>query len=170
MRVIQLTSAVAAITLIALAGACSSPVAHVAGDAAPVTGPASPVATTATPSPTVPTVAASVQPSKVEPAKTVTKKTNPCPVTSSTLYRVIKGTDFGDRLGNPPGLKVQKCYQGYAVAEVVEPPDSQQDINVVLFKYNAGTGRWEPLNFGSGGVCEGYVSADVESHIGGTGC
>ena len=167
MRVIQLTSAAAAITLIALAGACSSPVAHVAGDAAPVTGPASPVATTATPSPTV---AASVQPSKVEPAKTVTKKTNPCPVTSSTLYRVIKGTDFGDRLGNPPGLKVQKCYQGYAVAEVVEPPDSQQDINVVLFKYNAGTGRWEPLNFGSGGVCEGYVSADVESHIGGTGC
>ena len=159
MRVIQFTSAAA---FIALIGACSTPVAHVAGDAAPATDRPSSAptvaATTATPSATVPTVVASA-----EPVKTTSKKTNPCPVKASTLSRALQYSEFNENTAYTPRLDVQACYRGYAVAR--EQPNAGERA-WVSFKYNAGTGRWKALALGTDGVCEGHVPADIASHLG----
>ena len=166
MRAIRLTSAAAALTIVALAGACASPVDHVAGDAAPVTDRPSPSAVAVTTSAPVTKAASSASP---QPTRTVPEKVNPCPVKASTLYRALQGTDIFERAARPAGLKTPDCYQGYAFAEETRSASDPADIGAVLFKYNAGTGRWKPVNLGTANVCEGYVSAEVASHFG-DGC
>jgi hypothetical protein len=73
---------------------------------------------------------------------------------------------FADRVINSAAkfhFEAPVCYQGYAVAHTA--PDGATQPSYVLFRYDAKTGRWQPLNVGSADYCQGYVPADIASHF-----
>lgn len=162
MRPLHVTAAIAAL---AVAGGCSQPVAHVAGDAHPVTeaptaaAPSTPAADTPTTGTPVLQTSPTARPSA----------TNPCPVSVATLLTAIRESPtWGDDV--PDSLHRFTCYQGFAYAQYAYRRKVDFDAPYMLFKFDVKAGKWKALNIGSGGVCDGYVAYDRVQERLGPGC
>jgi hypothetical protein len=163
MRALAATAALFAAA--ASLAACSSSIDKVGGEAAPVTATATTPAITA-PATTAPAATATgASPSKA-PTSADTKK-GACPVSNATLYAALKADkQMWERVADPTGLQDATCADGYATAMSIA---GNVDPAGILFKYDTAKSAWKPLNLGSGGYCEGYVSASLAARLG-NGC
>jgi hypothetical protein len=94
----------------------------------------------------------------------VAKAYDGCPVSGSTLLKIIRRYD--DFVATTAMTDV-KCYDGWAVARQQVAPEYQGKVQPVtaLFRYDAKYSVWTYVTAGTGGICPGSMPTDVQKRF-----